>query len=351
MKFDLSEDQELLRSSTVDFLAAESPVTVSRALAETPGEGFSRAHWKKLAELGYLGLVVSGHAGGQGMGAIELAIVCEQMGKVCHPGPFRETVLAAALLDGAKGHENVVGEIVRGDSIVVPATIDRVWPNDEGTTRFSNGHISGTKYFVAYGAYADRLVVSTRDGWVLADGPFQCEPMETIDEAARFSRVMLDNSAEPITPPGSPLRMSGLSDVATAADALGVCQWAMDASIAYAKERRTFGKPIGTYQVLQHRMADMLVRTESTRAAVYRAAWLVTAADTQAPLACSSARAYAVESAGRITRETVQIHGGNGFTWEYDVHRFLKRAMTLAQHGAGASDALDRALDAFVAAG
>jgi alkylation response protein AidB-like acyl-CoA dehydrogenase len=364
VKFDLSEDQQLLRSSTVELLAAESPIAVSRQISEMPGEGFSRAHWRKLAELGYLGLVASEEAGGQGMGAVELAIVCEEMGKVCFAGPYLDVVLAARVLEaaaggagggsaaaspGLKAAERWLDAIVRGEAIVVLATADRVWPSDRADVAFAGGRVTGTKHFVPFAASADALLVSTPAGLVLAEGPFRTEPMETVDEATRFARVVLDNPAEKIGDVALLDGVSTLAEIGSAADALGVCQWALEASLRYASERRTFGKPIGAYQVLQHRMADMLVRTESSRAAVYRAAWYVAAGAPEAALAAASAKAYAVESATRVTRDTVQIHGGNGFTWEFDVHRYLKRAMTLEQHYGRMDEVLERALVAFEA--
>jgi alkylation response protein AidB-like acyl-CoA dehydrogenase len=343
VKFDLSEDQQLLRSSTVDFLASESPIAVSREISESPGEGFSREHWKKIAELGYLGLVLAENVGGQGMGPIELAIVCEEMGKVCFPGPYLDLVLAARVLELA-GRERELAEIIDGRTIVTAAIADRVWPNDRADVRFEGGRVGGTKYFVPFAASADRLVVATPQGLVLADGPFKAEPMETLDEAARFARVTLDNPAERVGDNDLLAKVFDLIHVGAAADALGICQWGLEASLRYSQERRTFGKPIGTYQVLQHRMADMLVRTESARAAVYRAAWCVADSTPDARLAAGAAKAYAVESACQIARDTVQIHGGNGFTWEYDIHRYLKRAMTLEQHHGRSDDVLERAL-------
>jgi alkylation response protein AidB-like acyl-CoA dehydrogenase len=347
MKFDLSEDQQLLRSATTDFLAAECPIETSRQLAETPGEGFSRKQWAKLAELGYLGLCVSERAGGQGLGPVELAIVCHQLGRVCFPGPYLDAVLAAKALDAAGGHDAVLKAIVGGEAIVVIARHDSVWPGEKGRATVDRGRVTGTKYFVPYGASADRLVVVAGDDCVLVDGPFECLAMPTIEEAQRFAEVRLDHPAERI---GGKAVIEALDDwaaVGAAAIALGLCEAALERSVAYSRQRETFGKPIGTYQVLQHRMADMLLRTESSRSAVYRAAWALARGDRDAALIASAAKAYAVESAGVITRDSVQIHGGNGFTWEYDLHCFLKRAMTLDHHYGATAAMAERALRAF----
>ena len=349
MKFDLSEDQQLLRSATTEFLAAECPIETSRQLAETPGEGFSRKHWAKLAELGYLGLCVSERAGGQGLGPIELAVVCHQLGRVCFAGPYLDVVLAAKALDTVGGRDDALGAIVSGESIVVIARSDSVWPGVKGQTVLDRGRVTGSKYFVPYGASADRLVVTAGDACALVDGPFECIAMPTLDEAQRFAEVRLDHPAERL---GGRRIVDGLDDWAAlgaAAIALGLCESALDRSLSYSRQRETFGKPIGAYQVLQHRMADMLLRTESTRSAVYRAAWALARNGQDATLIASAAKAYAVESAGVITRDSVQIHGGNGFTWEYDLHCFLKRALTLDQHYGASAVVAERALRAFEA--
>jgi alkylation response protein AidB-like acyl-CoA dehydrogenase len=347
MKFDLSEDQQLLRTATTDFLAAESPVETSRQLAETPGEGFSRKHWAKLAELGYLGLCVSERAGGQGLGPIELAVVCHQLGRVCFPGPYLDVVLAAKALEAAGGRDDALKAIVAGESIVVIARQDSVWPGDKGRTVLERGRVTGTKYFVPFGASADRLVVVAGEDCALVDGPFECLAMPTIEEAQRFAEVRLDHPAERIGGKGIVEALDDWAAVGAAAIALGLCEAALERSVAYSRQRETFGKPIGSYQVLQHRMADMLLRTESTRSAVYRAAWALAREDRDATLIASAAKAYAVESAGVITRDSVQIHGGNGFTWEYDLHCFLKRATTLEHHYGATAAMTDQALRAF----
>jgi len=343
MRFELSDDQALLRDATADFLTNESAIGVSRQISEAEGEGFSREQWKKLAELGYLGLILPEAVGGQGLGAVELAIVCEQMGRVCFPGPYLDVVLAAKVAEIAGGQEALLSDIVRGDAIAVLATVERVWPGAEDGARFAGGKVQGLRYFVPFGAAADMLLVPTDAGLVLAEGPFRTEPMPTIDEATRFAHVALDNAATLLGGNDAVDEIGDLAAVAAGALALGVSETLMDASVEYAKQRETFGRPIGTYQVLQHRMADMLLRTESSRSTVYRAAWSLDNDTADRSVVAAAAKQYAVESAVRIAKDTVQIHGGNGFTWEYDVHRYLKRALTLEQHYGSQATLLDRA--------
>jgi len=349
MRFDLSDDQQLLRSVTADFVAAECPMETARRIAEGAGEGFSREHWKKLAELGYLGLVIAERSGGQGLGSIELAIVCNELGKACFPGPFLDVVLAAKVLESSGASGDVLASIIAGRSIVVIAHRATVWPGERGNVSFRGDHVTGSVFFVPHGASADRLIVVAGDDVVLADGPFDTTAMATLDEAQRFVEVKLDNPARRLGSNALVDDLDNLAAIGAAAFALGLCEATLSRSVAYSCQRETFGKPIGAYQVLQHRMADMLLRCESSRAAVYRAAWALAHGSPDAALVAAAAKAYAVESACAITRDSVQIHGGNGFTWEYDLHCFLKRAVTLDQHFGATAAMTERALVAFEA--
>jgi alkylation response protein AidB-like acyl-CoA dehydrogenase len=351
VKFALSDDQTLLRDATRDFLATESPLETSRHISETTGPGFSRDHWRKLAELGYLALLAPASAGGQGLGAIELAVVLQEMGRVCFPGPYLDVVLAAKALELAGGHDAAIAAIGRGESLVTLATADRVWATDGGGgASAGNGRVQGTKVFVPFGAAADRLLVTAGAGLWLVDGPFRTTPMTTLDEAQRFAAVTLDHPATRLGAASLLDRLADLAAVGAAAFALGLCEGAGTMGVQYALGRETFGKPIAQYQALQHRLADFVVRTESSRAVVYRAAWALDAGRPDAGLVAAAAKAYAVESANLIARETLQVHGGNGFTWEYAVHRFLKRAVTLDQQYGRGDEMLERALAAVESA-
>jgi len=344
MRFELSDDQRLLRDATTDFLSNESPMATSRAISEAEGEGFSRQQWKKLAELGYLGLLAPEAAGGQALGAIELAVVLQQMGRVCFAGPYLDVVLAAKVLEAAGGRDELLSAVVVGDRIVTIARADGIWPTEGNHVRFADGRVEGTKVFVPFAESADVLLVTTDAGLVLAEAPFEVEAMPTLDEAQRFSKVTLSGAADLIGGNNLIDEVADLAEIGAAAVALGICEAALEASVRYATERETFGKPIGVYQVLQHRMADMVLRTESSRATVFRAAWCVDNDSADRAIAVAAAKQYAVESANRIARDALQIHGGNGFTWEYDIHRWLKLAVTLDQRYGSRDELLERAL-------
>lgn len=347
MRFDLSEDQELLRSATADFMSSECPLEGTRSIVEEGGEGFSRGTWKKLAELGYLGLLVAEPLGGQGLGPVELAVVCHEMGKVCFAAPYLDVVVAAKVLEQAGDNDALIAEIVSGDALVVIASVDRVWPHQPATVAYADGHLSGTKYFVPYGASADLMLVDVGDQLVVAEGPFASQAMDTFEEAARFVEVSFDGPARSVGSASVLELVADLSALGAAAHGLGLCEATMARAVDYSRERQTFGKPIGAYQVLQHRMADMLLLTESSRAVVYRAAWAQASGAADAAMVSAAAKAYAIEAAQQIAEDSLQIHGGNGFTWEYDVHCFLKRALTLSRNYVATEIAAEQALTAF----
>ncbi len=347
MKFALSDDQALLRSSTRDFLTSELPLEKSRNVMEHANDGYDPAEWRRLADMGYLGLVLPARAGGQELGAIELAIVQEEMGRLCVPGPYLDVVLAAAALAVAGKQDALVGEIVAGKKIVTIARHDAPYAGTGGTAPTTSGNrIRGTKFFVPFAAAADALVVAAADGVVLADGPFQVTALQTIDLAQRFGDVALEHQVTPLGPLALLERVDRLAALGASAMLLGLMSRALEMTLEYVQTRQAFKRPIGAFQALQHRLADMLLRVESTRSAVYRAAWCL---DTDAPetaLACAAAKAYAGDSARHVCGEAIQMHGGIGFTWELDLHLFFKRVKTLEQHYGSTETQLETALAA-----
>jgi alkylation response protein AidB-like acyl-CoA dehydrogenase len=165
MKFDLSEDQALLQQSTRDFLTSELPLEKSRNVMEHSPEGYDPAEWRRLAEMGYLGLTLPASGGGQELGAIELAIVVEQMGRVCAPGPYLDAMVAAAALVEAGKQDALLADVAAGKKLVVLARHDSPFAGGESPqVRFEKGRVRGTKYFVPFAAGADALVVTTPEG-------------------------------------------------------------------------------------------------------------------------------------------------------------------------------------------
>jgi alkylation response protein AidB-like acyl-CoA dehydrogenase len=347
MRFELSDDQQLLRSSTRDFFTKAAPLEHSRRIMEHDARGFEAPQWRQLAEMGYVGLVVAADRGGQGVGAVELAVVAEEVGRVCLPGPWLDAVLAAALLAQAKGQDELLRQVCEGHKIATIARLDAPFAGAaEPAVRVDGGTLHGTKYFVPFAGAADALCVVTPAGIVLATGPFDVTPTPTIDLAQRFGTVAFDHVATPLGPASLLEGIDRLGAVGAGAMLLGIMQRCLETTLAYVNTRAAFSRPIGAFQVLQHRLANMLLRVESTRSAVYRAAWCLDANHPDAALACPTAKAYAGDAARLVCGETIQMHGGIGFTWELDVHVFFKRAKTLEQFYGSTEEQLERALGA-----
>jgi alkylation response protein AidB-like acyl-CoA dehydrogenase len=347
MKFELSEDQALLRQSTRDFLTSEYPLERNRGIMENDPRGYESHEWDRLAEMGYLGLILPPSVGGQGLGVIELAIVLEEVGRACMPGPYLDAVLAAAVLADAGGHESLLSDIATGRQLVTLAREDAVFAGSSGPpTHFADGRVRGTKYFVPFAAHADALLVTTPEGLCLAHGPFPATALPTLDPAQRFGAVRLDHAAEAIGALTLLERGDQRAAVGAAAVLLGIMSRCLEMTLEYVQTRQAFKRPIGSFQALQHRLADMLLKTESTRSAVYRAAWCFDTGDRDTALACATAKAYAGDAARLVCGEAIQMHGGIGFTWELDLHFYFKRAKTLEQHYGSTTVQLERALAA-----
>jgi alkylation response protein AidB-like acyl-CoA dehydrogenase len=347
MRFALSEDQALLRDSTRDLLTREYPLEKTRRTMEHDPRGYEPAQWQRLAELGYLGLTLPARAGGQELGPIELAIVLEEMGRVCLPGPYLDAVLGATALAQAGVHDALLADAGQGRTLVVLGRDDAAFAGSPGEpARFAHGRVRGTKYFVPFAAQAGALVVTTADGPCVAHGPFDVTALPTIDLAQRFGAVALDHAASPLGPPELPAAVDQLAAVGAAAMLLGLMSRCLELTTEYLQARQAFRRPIGAFQALQHRAADMLLRAESTRSAVYRAAWCLAVGDAEAPLACAAAKAYAGDAARLVCGEAIQMHGGIGFTWELDLHFYFKRTKTLEQHYGSTEAQLERALAA-----
>jgi alkylation response protein AidB-like acyl-CoA dehydrogenase len=347
MKFDLSEDQALLQSSTRDFFAKEFPLEKTRRVMEHEPRGFEMPAWRQIAEMGYPGLLVPESAGGQGLGPIELAIVCEEAGRVCLPGPLFDVQLAAATLALAGGQDALLRQVCGGQKIVAIAWRNSPYAGEaKQTTHFAHGRVKGHKYFVPFAASADALLVTTAEGVALVDGPFEVTPLQTIDLAQRFGEVVLDHPATLVGPLSLLERTDQLAAVGASATLLGVMARSLELTLGYLQTRETFKRPIGSFQALQHRASDMLLRTESSRSAVYRAAWCLAVNDPDTALACAAAKAYAGDAARLVCAEAIQMHGGIGFTWELDVHFYFKRAKTYEMHYGSTEAQLDRVLAA-----
>jgi alkylation response protein AidB-like acyl-CoA dehydrogenase len=275
MNFDLSDDQRTIKSTAREFLTARYPLAEVRRLALDDERGWTDQQWKEMVDLGWPDIAE--------LGTIEMVVVAEELGYACAPTPLQSTWAAGLLgvsLDGGRG------AVVIGD-------------------------------LAADAGAADVLV--DWDGAVVTGATV--EPVSALDPTRRWFRVTGGSRSGG----GDVARGRGQAAVMSAAESVGVAQRAMDMAVEYAKERKQFDRPIGTYQAVSHACAQMMLEVEGARSAVYWAAWALDHEPETAPLAVACAKAYAGDAGRRVPRAALQVHGGIGFTWEHDLHFFLKR--------------------------
>jgi alkylation response protein AidB-like acyl-CoA dehydrogenase len=315
MDFRLNEDQQALQSAARDFLRKEVTSTVVRASFDSP-DGDAPELYKKMAELGWLGIGVPEEMGGLGMSVIEGAVVCEQLGYVNAPGPFFATACLAIPGLLALGAEDLVAPLL------------------DGSKRATAGRRLES---IVDAQIADGLLLA-REGkalWFERD-ELEVEPHPTVDGTRRTASVKPIGSGRELgdatefefgMEPG-PARAVDVMTTLLCAEMVGGMQWALDATVQYVKDREAFGRPIGVFQAVQHKCADMLVQTESSRSAAYYAAYAIANELPDARFATSVAKAYCSDAAHFVTGQCIQLHGGIGFTWEHDAHLYFKRATT-----------------------
>jgi alkylation response protein AidB-like acyl-CoA dehydrogenase len=305
MDFDLSEDQLALRAGAADVIDdLASPARV-RAHTQTTAP-YDRALWSAMVDQGWLGVELAEADGGLGLGAVEVAVLTEELGRHAAPAPFVSTVLALGAFAEAEERE-WVERLLGGDAIACVAW-DAAAP-------------------VPYAPSADVALVVADDGvyaMELADRPSREPAMDLTRELGWLSfdpaRARLIGDVDART------RLLDRGATFTSADLLGGASRALELAVEYAKDRVQFGRPIGSFQAVKHRCADMLVDVEGMRSTVYWAAWCIGAGDTDASVSASTAKIWCSDASKRVMASALQVHGGIGFTWEHDLHFFLKRA-------------------------
>jgi alkylation response protein AidB-like acyl-CoA dehydrogenase len=356
MDIGFTEEQEMLRDSARRFFESECTTQFVRQRMAEPA-AVTDEFWQKLAEQGWFGIVYPEEEGGSGLGLVDLVLLMEEMGRAVMPGPFLSTVLlggAAIAEAGAPAQRRQwLPQIVDGSAKAALAWTEPNlrWDSAGITLRAHEAgggfRLSGTKVFVGDAHLADILVVAvrTRDGSTMEDGVslflvpkdtsgLTITVLPTIDETRKLCEVRLDNVAVPaggllgeIHQGWAPLsRVIARATVALAAEMCGGAQQVLDMTVAYAKIRIAFGKPIGSYQGVKHQAADMLVALENAKSLTYYAAWALDQELDEAPLAVSMAKAAASDMSRKIAGTGIQLHGGIGMTWEHDLQLYFKRA-------------------------
>jgi alkylation response protein AidB-like acyl-CoA dehydrogenase len=356
MDFGFSEEQELLRSTARKFLENECPSTFVRKMMDDPA-GVTPEFWGKLAEQGWLGLVYPEADGGSGLGFVDLTVLMEEMGRAVMPGPYFSTVLLgglAILEAGSEAQKKAwLPRIASGQARVTLAWTEpnARWDAAGVTVRARPGQggftLSGTKLFVPDAHTADAIVVAARtaDGGAPEEGVslflvprdgrgVAVTLLPTMDQTRKLCEVTFTDAPVGedalLGAPGSGwprlARVAERATVALCAEMCGGAQKVLEMTTEYAKIRIAFGKPIGAYQGVKHKAADMLVDVENAKSITYYAAWAVDEQVAEAPLAASMAKAYVSDAYRKVTAAGIQLHGGIGFTWEHDLHLYFKRA-------------------------
>jgi alkylation response protein AidB-like acyl-CoA dehydrogenase len=365
MYFDLNDEQQAIRSTARDFLASRFKSERIRELAASE-DGLDPSGWAEMAELGWAGLALPEEWGGHGLGTVELAVLFEEMGYALAPSPLlSNTIAGLALTYGGSDdqRERYLRPLAAGERRGTPALWDADSAATPGGFRLQAEEdgdgivLNGEKILVMDAAGADFFLVATSDGrrHIVerdADG-LTVVPENSIDQTRRLSSVRLDGVriAAAATMPGSSsdyFEVFHRVCVALAAESTGVAQRTMEMAVEYAKDRQQFGRPIGAYQAVSHRCAQMLLETENSRSAVYGAAWAADADPDSLHLAASMAKAYASDAGWRVPNASIQVHGGIGFTWEHDLHFFLKRGRANAAMFGDAKWHRERVADAVV---
>jgi alkylation response protein AidB-like acyl-CoA dehydrogenase len=309
LNFDFTDDQRSIKSTAKEFLAARFKTDKLRELAEA-GE-YDDAIWNEMRELGWSGIFVDEAHEGQGLGIVELVILMEELGYALAPSPFFSNAAAGLVIQQAGSDEQkerwlpgiATGEARGAAGVLIDGRAPLV-PDAEG---------AAVIVLLEPGGRATLVEPSAAD----------IEPVDTIDSTRKFASVSTDG--------GDALEgdVNGGADriaTALAAELTGVAQRTMDFAVEYAKERKQFERPIGAYQAVSHRCAQMLMEVESARALTYFAAYAADSEPDELSLAASTAKAYASDAGWRVSASSLQVHGGIGFTWEHDLHFFLKRA-------------------------
>ncbi|MBL7165565.1 MAG: acyl-CoA/acyl-ACP dehydrogenase [Dehalococcoidales bacterium] len=356
MEFILNEEQEMLKTMARDFLENECPKTLVRQMMEDE-VGHSPELWKKMAEVGWLGLVFPEKYGGSEMNFRDLTILCEEMGRAMMPGPFFSTLLLAGIPILEAGTEEQKQEflpkIASGDIVCTLAVLEEdgdFWPDAvqiKATPRGGDYIISGTKMFVPDAKAADYILVAARTGrsanpeegitLFMVDATewgVYVTPLLTMDETRKQYELMLNRVAVPASNiigevnQGWPIleSMALKARAALCAEMVGGGEWVLETTVNYAKDRIAFGVPIGSFQSIKHKCADMHSGLEYARSLMEWAAEAIKDGSPDTQIAVSMAKSYCGDVYKAVCGDGIQLHGGIGFTWDHDMHLYFKRS-------------------------
>ncbi|HUO93259.1 MAG TPA: acyl-CoA dehydrogenase family protein [Rhizomicrobium sp.] len=351
MNFDFSDDQKMLRDQAHKFLTEKCTSKTVRAVLQG-SQGYDRGLWKQVAEMGWLGTAIPETYGGLGLGYLELCVIAEELGRVLAPIPFSSTVyllVEALLIAGSEDQKTkVLPKIAGGEIIGAFARAEGVGPVTPKSIRttFKGGKLNGKKIAVVDGADADYAVVLARGsddpgerGLALALVDLEGKgvtrtPQDSIDPSRKHAEIKFDDAAaEPLGKTGEGWQLASRvldrAAILMAFEQVGGADTCLAMAKDYAVNRYAFGRPIGSYQAIKHKLADMYVNTELARSNAYFGAWALSTNARELPLAAAAARVSATQAFDYAAKENTQTHGGIGYTWEMDCHLYYKRSREL----------------------
>jgi alkylation response protein AidB-like acyl-CoA dehydrogenase len=352
MNFDFSDDQKQLRDQAHKFLSEKCPPKAVRTVLDGKA-AYDKELWKGLAEMGFLGVAIPEEFGGAGAGHLELCVIAEEMGRALAPVPFSSTVYLAAealLIAGSDAQKRKwLPKIASGEAIGTLALFEGTGnPSPKAIKLSADGAtLNGTKKPVADGAIADFAVVAARNGSSgresdislfvvdMKGGGVEVKELTNLDPTRGQAEVSFKNcKAEPLGPSGEGWSiLSQVLDraaVLTAFEQVGGADRALEMGRDYALDRIAFGRPIGSFQAVKHILADMYVSATLARSNCYYGAWALSTNAGELPEAAAAARISATQAFQHCAKNNIQVHGGMGFTWEFDCHMYYRRANAVA---------------------
>ena len=352
MNFDFSDEQKQMRDEARKFLSEQCPPKAVREVLDGKAP-YDKALWKGLAEMGFLGVAIPEQFGGAGAGHLELCVIAEEMGRALAPVPFSSTVYLAAealLIAGSDAQKQKwLPKIASGDAIGTLALFEgKGNPSPNAIKVTANGGVlNGVKKPVADGAIADFAIVAARTGnsgreadisLFLVDlkaGGVTAKPLQNIDLTRGQAEITFkDAKAEPLGAAGEGwsviTQVLDRAAVLTAFEQVGGADRALEMGRDYALDRIAFGRPIGSFQAVKHMLADMYVSATLARSNCYYGAWALSTNAGELPEAAAAARISATQAFQHCAKNNIQVHGGMGFTWEFDCHMYYRRANAVA---------------------
>jgi alkylation response protein AidB-like acyl-CoA dehydrogenase len=355
VNFDFSDDQKALRDEARRFLSEKAGAKATRGVLDNADVSYDKDLWRAVAEMGWIGVAIPEAFGGTGLGRLELCVLAEELGRALAPIPYSSTVyfLAEALMAAGSDAQKqaLLPNIAAGDVIGAFAVSEGPGAPTAASiqTKFDGSTLSGAKIPVTDGDCATHALVVAREGagvsLVLVDlnqSGVARTTLKTLDPSRGHARLEFKNAkAERIGAAGQGWELAeALLDraaVLLAFEQVGGSQACLEMSIDYAKSRYAFSRPIGSFQGIKHKLADMYVAIEVARSNAYYGAWALSTEAAELPFAAAASRAAASDCYYLCAKENIQTHGGMGFTWEVDCHLFFRRAKLLAlQAGAPA---------------